>query len=262
MVIKGIRIEKAARDKEWGFTEASSARFHRGSGTGILICHGFGGTPSNMLPLYERAVEMGFTVSMPLLDGHAKTLGEMAKTGHEAWRRNVDEAYSALVSSGCERIFLCGLSMGALLMADLAERRSSKGVDGVMLICPPVKMKPYIKFTEFIAPIAPYMLTADDFDRSPEGTEVYMGVASKKLKDISFLAREVKRGAARLASPVMLVEAGNDNRVDPDSYRILKKLIPQAEYTLIKGAAHGIPYCPKKHELCDIFEEYFSKLDR
>ena len=151
--------------------------------------------------------------------------------------------------------------MGALLMADLAERRSSKGVDGVMLICPPVKMKPYLKFTEFIAPVAPYMLTADNFDRSPEGTELYMGVAAKKLKDISFLSREVKRGAARLTSPVMLVEAGDDNRVDPDSYRILKKLIPQAEYTLIKGAAHGIPYCPKKRELCDIFERYFKGLE-
>lgn len=261
MKLMGVRIERSARDKEWGFTEASFPRFHRGGETGVLICHGFGGTPSNMLCLYERAVEMGYTAALPLLKGHAETLGEMEKADREDWRKDVDKAYDSLVSAGCKRIFLCGLSMGALLMADLAERRASSGVSGVMLICPPVKMKGYLKLFEALAPIAPYALTADGFDRGPDGTEIYMGVASKKLKEISRLSKAVRKGAARLTCPVLLVEAEEDNRVDPASYRILEKLLPQAEHRIIKAAPHGIPYSPQKAELCDIFEEYFKGIE-
>ncbi|MBQ1520818.1 MAG: hypothetical protein IIZ56_05000, partial [Clostridia bacterium] len=64
----GLNISRSARDKDWHFTEAALPRFSGGSnGAGVLICHGFGGSPANMRCLYEKAVEMGFTAIVPLL---------------------------------------------------------------------------------------------------------------------------------------------------------------------------------------------------
>lgn len=258
MKIHGLNITREARDKEWGFTQASLPRYHKGeSDIGMLICHGFGGSPANMRCLYEKAVQMGYCVSMPLLTGHAKTFADMEKATWRDWRRDADNALQRLYDFGCSRIFLCGLSMGALLMADLAERQAGlESVDALMLICPPVKMKRYLNVSAFFAPLIPYVLTAEGFDGDPD-KEMYYGMVSKKLNDIKRLSDAVRRHAGGISCPTLLVEAENDNRVDPDSYSILGARIPQAKLIIVREAPHGIPYSPKAGELQNIFEGFF-----
>ena len=255
MKLFGISFDKTAADKNWGFTEASAPRFSRGSDCGVLICHGFGGTPDNMRCLYDRAVELGYTVEMPLLKGHATTLRDLERATAADWIRDADDALWRLRTSGCKKILLVGLSMGALLMAELAAKNAGlKQIVGVMLICPPVKMQRYLRFTASIAPAAPFLLTADSFEHT--GTELYCGTASKKLRDIESLGKLVKKDAELISAPTLLVEAENDNRVDPVSFEILEARIPDRRYVLIREAPHGIPYSPKKDELTDLFEEF------
>ena len=250
---------KKARDKEWGFTEASLTRFHKGNAVGVLICHGFGCTPTTMDCLYERAVSMGFTAVMPLLTGHAKTFYDLEKSGFEDWRRDVREAYARLISSGCERIILCGLSLGALLMAELAaELSDDPRIKGAFLICPPVKMKGYLNVCADLAWLIPYVQTADGF-KSPE-FEMYFGMATRKLNDIRKMARLVKKGAERISCPVTLIEAGEDSRVNRKSYYILTSRIPKATHTLLPGAPHGIPYSAYSEKLANIFEGFLATL--
>ena len=256
----GIRIDKTAKDKEWGFTAASRPRFIAGSDVGALICHGFGGTPANMRCLIDAAAELGLTAAAPLLSGHAATMGDMQKHGWLDWRDDVDSAYDKLVSSGCREIYLCGLSMGALLMADLAARRCAEGrIKGVVMICPPVKMKAYLNFSaRALWPFAPYVLTADSFRPDPDA-EMYYGMATKKLNDIIGLSTAVKKHAAEITVPVTLIEAGRDNRVDPVSYRILQKKLADCEHTVIEDAPHGIPYSAEADKLVEIFKEYLAR---
>ncbi|MBO4849062.1 MAG: alpha/beta fold hydrolase [Clostridia bacterium] len=260
MKLFGSTIDKAAAGKQWGFTALSDPRFHdAGSETGVLICHGFGGTPANMLCLYEKAVEMGFSAAVPLLTGHAATLGALDSASLADWRGDVDAALDELVSSGCSRIFLCGLSMGALLMADLAERTADSGaVCGMTLICPPVKMKGYLNTLRTLSPLMPFVLTADSFEGT--GTEIYCGTAARKLKDLDRLSKDVCRGLDRITAPTLLIEAENDNRVAPVSYDILTSRLPSAEYQLIHGAPHGIPYSDKRDELTALFAAYLKRI--
>ncbi len=260
MKLFGAEITKKARDIEWGFSEASLARYSAGkNGCGVLICHGFGGTPANMLPLYERAVSLGCSAALPLLKGHAETLGKMELCGRGDWRADVDAALEKLVEEGCDRIFLCGLSMGALLMADLAERKAGLGlIDGLMMISPPIKMKKYLNACSFFAPVIPYVLTADKLSDDPVH-QLYPGTATKKLKEIGLLSRDVRHHAASLKLPVTIVQAGRDDRVDPVSYKILKDRVPGAVFRIIPEAPHGIPYSPFADELCDIFEEFLKQ---
>lgn len=254
-----VRFGKNARDKEWDFTEASLPRFFDGSDTGVLVCHGFGCTPSTMRCLYDRAVGMGLTASLPLLSGHGKTFGELEKATFEDWRRDAEEAYARLESAGAKKIILCGLSLGALLMADLAAKREGDGkLAGVFLICPPIKMKGYLNFCSDIAPLIPYVQTADGF--KTEGTELYYGMATRKLRDIRSMAKLALEGAEKIKAPVMLIEAGNDNRVDPKSYGIMMKKIPAVRHIVIDGAPHGIPYSDYAPKLCDIFEGFLTTI--
>lgn len=255
MKIAGMRFEKSAAVKEWGFTSASLPRSLCGNGCGVLICHGFGGTPDNMSCLFDEAAALGYSAVMPLLSGHASTLGKLNSASADKWRGDVDAAYGELLEMGCEKILLCGLSMGALLMTELAAKKSGSGkVCGAMIVCPPVRMKGYLRFTEFISPIAPYILTAVSFENA--GTEIYCGTATRKLRDISKLGKAALSVSDRIDAPVMLVEAGRDNRVDPVSFKLLESRMPNCRRELIPDAPHGIPYSPQKDELCRLFRRF------
>jgi len=262
MKVFGLTISKSVKDKDWGFTDAALPRFSKGkTGVGVLICHGFGGSPANMRCLYDRAVAMGHTVSLPLLTGHAKTMADYAEADYTIWRKDVDEALKQLTDAGCERIILCGLSMGALLMADLAERNAGlELIDGLIMMCPPIKFKTYLRVSSFFAPLIPYVLTKDEFPPGPE-MEMYWGMATRKLADIMKLSSAVLHHAASLDMPVLLLEAGEDNRVDPASFDILRERIPNAEYVFVEGAPHGITYSPYAERACDEFTEFFKKLN-
>lgn len=258
MKLFGILIEKSARDKEWGFTRASSPRYIKGSDTGVLICHGFGGSPANMRCLADAAQKQGLTVALPLLKGHASTLGAMAKAGRADWLADAEAAYGYLVENGCRRIYLCGLSMGALLMAELAAKHENDSrIAGVMLICPPLKMRGYLVLSAHICHVAPYALTADGFNGNPD-MEMYYGMASRKLWDIIKLAHAVKKDAHRIKAPVTLIEAGKDNRVHPSTYRILERELGMKGHIILKDAPHGVPYSPQSRELTELFTEFLN----
>lgn len=257
MKLLGANITRKARDKQWGFTEASFPRAHKGNDRGVLICHGLGGSPANMRCLYDAAVMMGYSAVMPLLSGHAGTLGTMAEHGYKDWQKDVDEALKKLLDMGSNRICLCGLSMGALLMADLAARNCGDSrIDSLMLICPAVKFRGYLNTTRRLAALMPFVQTADSFEHT--GTEIYCGTASHKLNDVMKLSRLVLKEADSITQRMLIVEAGDDNRVDPETYRMLSKLFPNSEHVFIGDAPHGITYSPKAEEVTEVFRDFLA----
>lgn len=93
------------------------------SGIGVLVVHGFTGTPFEMRLLGESLHQAGHTVYGPRLAGHAENLPALGGTTYQDWVRSVDEAYT-LLASRVDRVCVCGLSLGGLLTLDLAARRS------------------------------------------------------------------------------------------------------------------------------------------
>ena len=43
---------------------------HEGGEVGVLLCHGFTGSPQSLRPWAEYLAERGLTVALPLLPGH------------------------------------------------------------------------------------------------------------------------------------------------------------------------------------------------
>ena len=93
-----------------------------GGSTGVLVVHGFTGTPHSMRPIAEALAGHGHSVELPLLPGHGTTVEDMIKTGFDDWSSHVDQVYVELASR-TDRVVVVGLSMGGTLTLWLASRR-------------------------------------------------------------------------------------------------------------------------------------------
>jgi carboxylesterase len=88
--------------------------------TGVLISHGFTGTPQSMRPWAEHLAAQGYSVRLPLLPGHGTTWQEMNGTTWTDWYAEIRRGYEELAER-CDTVFACGLSMGGTLVTRLAE---------------------------------------------------------------------------------------------------------------------------------------------
>src|SRR2546429_3210576 len=84
---------------------------HSGGPVGVLLCHGFTGTPQSLRGWADYLAGQGLTVSLPLLPGHGTSWQDMTKTGGDDWVAAVDAAFGTLASP-CEQGFVFGFFMG------------------------------------------------------------------------------------------------------------------------------------------------------
>ena len=93
--------------------------FLQGGKHGVILTHGFTGTPAEMLLLGRYLHAQGYTVLGIRLAGHGTTPEALARTGREEWYDSVCDGYS-LLAGCCDKISLVGQSMGGLLTLKLA----------------------------------------------------------------------------------------------------------------------------------------------
>jgi carboxylesterase len=108
---------------------------HDGGTLGVLVLHGFTGSPQSLRPQAEALTEAGFTVELPLWPGHGTAVEDMIPTRWSDWSEAAEAAYAEL-RGRCEAVALVGLSMGGTLACWLAEHHSE--VRGLVLVNPMV----------------------------------------------------------------------------------------------------------------------------
>ena len=87
---------------------------------GILLLHGFLGSPFELKYLSERISDAGFSVYVPRYPGHGTTIEDMTSTGARDWFHAAREAYLEM-KSRCGEVYVAGLSMGSLFAVMLAS---------------------------------------------------------------------------------------------------------------------------------------------
>lgn len=89
---------------------------------GVVLVHGFTGTPFEVRYLGEQLARAGFSVRAPLLPGHGTSLDDLDRTTWRDWSAAVDRAIDAM-SERCARVAVVGQSLGGLLVLEAASRR-------------------------------------------------------------------------------------------------------------------------------------------
>jgi carboxylesterase len=115
------------------YNSSSESDFqNRKNHIGILLLHGLTGMPSEMRPVEKHFRQLGYIVSAPVLAGHGSTNDDLLNCKWQDWLSGVLQARDELLAQ-CEKIIICGLSMGASLATLIAN---DERVIGLILLSP------------------------------------------------------------------------------------------------------------------------------
>ncbi|MFF2849487.1 alpha/beta hydrolase [Streptomyces sp. NPDC058001] len=198
---------------------------HEGGEVGVLLCHGFTGSPQSLRPWAEYLAERGLTVSLPLLPGHGTRWEDMQVTGWQDWYAEVDRELSAL-RERCAEVFVFGLSMGGALTLRLAARHGD-AIRGIVVVNPAIKAHGLAART---LPVARYLVPSTKglvSDIAKEGAEEvgYHRVPLHAAYSLSRFFGVVDAELPQVTQPMLLLHSTRDHVVPPaDSARILGRV--------------------------------------
>jgi carboxylesterase len=254
---------------------------------GILILHGFTGSPAEMRPLGFALNRAGYTVDGPLQPRHGELPARLRGARYREW---IDTALDGLERlNGCDHIFLAGLSMGGLVSLYLAGLAS--GVDegfpaarlkplsklrGILALATPARVKdPRARIVRFAKHVIPYFTPKVDFDnpktqawlqeQAPPGARIDFAdpVARKRLSDAARIPLDaidqlirlndrVIRLLPRVNAPALFMQGRLDTTVTADSAERLRRLAgsPEATAEWFERSGHVLTTDVEKDAVC------------
>jgi carboxylesterase len=188
---------------------------------GVLVLHGFTGSPDSMRGMADAFAGAGFAVELPLLPGHGTSVDDLAGTGWADWSATAEAAYLDLATR-VDRVVVAGLSMGSSLGVWLATRHAE--ITGIVCV------NPAVRIPEPLAEAARRLLeTGTDRVPSiggdvadPAGREkAYEATPLRSLLSLAEAAAELDGDLVKVTCPVLIMTSPQDHVVDPGDSDIL-----------------------------------------
>ena len=195
----------------------------KGNSRGVLLIHGFTGSPAEMRLLGERLHKQGFTVLAIRLPGHGTHVHDMEPTHWHHWYAAAVDG-RILLSALCEEINVVGLSMGGLLALKLAAEHSVHSVSAlstpVFLTNRKIPLLPlYRIFCKFV------QKKQRDYDIEPKLFIGYDSTPLSSLASLLELIQLVRRDVCHVKCPTLLIQSRREHTVRPESASLLYELL-------------------------------------
>jgi len=207
--------------------------YHDGSDVGVLISHGFSGSPRSVKPWGKNLAERGYTVSVPRLPGHGTSWQEMNKTRWEDWYGQIEREYAKLREK-CSDVFVMGLSMGGSLAIRLAEEQSD--VAGLVIVNPAVHSErpdrfllPYIRH---VVPAFPGI--TNDINKPGMDEGGYTKLPLQAAFSLTQMWDVVKRDISRITQPVMVLRSSEDHVVEASNSQWILDNVASDDLTFVE----------------------------
>ena len=106
---------------------------------GIVLVHGFTGSPAAMRPWAEYLNARGYSVRVPCLPGHGTVPADLNNVHWQEWPAKVKVEISEL-QKHCSQIFVTGLSMGGGTTLNVAAELGDQ-LSGIILVNPMIHVR-------------------------------------------------------------------------------------------------------------------------
>jgi len=192
--------------------------YHGGQGrVGVLLIHGFTGSPKSMRGWAEYLEAEGFRVAVPRLPGHGTTWHELVLTEWPDWYGCVEHELRRL-QQDCDQVFVCGLSMGGSLALLLAERHGAE-IAGVVIVNAVVTTNDKRALAVPVLRRVLPSLAGISNDIAKPGTDEgsYARTPLQPFYSMTKMWREIRDHLDRVDQPLLIFRSVVDHVVDPSS---------------------------------------------
>lgn len=188
-----------------------------GGPLGVLLSHGFTGSPVSMRPWAEHLAARGHTVRAPRLPGHGTTWQELNTLRWDDWYGELSGALDELTSR-CERVTVAGLSMGGALALRLAELRPDD-VAAVVVVNPAVASTRFdVKLVPALKWVVPSMPGIANDIKKPGADETgYDRTPLKALDSMLSAWKHLRADLPKIQAPLLYFRSTEDHVVDEAS---------------------------------------------
>jgi carboxylesterase len=208
--------------------------FDLGQGdVGVLLIHGFTGSPQGMRGLGEHLAAAGLRVMGVRLPGHATTWEDLGTKTSEDWAGAVELAFDTLRSES-EEVFVVGLSFGAALGLELATRRSDE-IAGLVSLAGFVSTKDPLRF---LAPVLQKVVRSvrgvgNDICDENVREICYERVPTTATVSMLRFVRKVRSQLSGVHCPVLVIHSRNDHTATPHNAELIHDGIGSTDKQLV-----------------------------
>ena len=192
-----------------------------GQRVGVLLSHGFTGSPASMVPWAHYLHEQGYGVSVPRLPGHGTRWQDMQRTTWADWYDEITRAFEKLRADH-DKVVVAGLSMGGALALRLAADRGRE-VEGLILVNPAVNIDRWdVKLLPVLKHVVPAMPgVANDIKKPGVDEHGYSRTPLKAAHSMLQGYKALCSDLPKVTCPVLFFRSVEDHVVDPSSSRII-----------------------------------------
>ena len=218
---------------------AEAFRFDGGH-VGVLLCHGFTGSPQSLRPWGEQLAAAGLRVQCPRLPGHGPRWQELNLTRWQDWYAEIAHSFDDLVGR-CDQVFVMGLSMGGTLALRLAERRPDE-VAGLVLVNPSVLSKnralALLPVLKWVVPSRPGV--GNDIKREGVTELAYDRTPLRAAHSLAHLWKLVRDDLSAVVAPLLIFRSIDDHIVEPENSEVVLAGVSseQKEERLLRHSYH------------------------
>jgi carboxylesterase len=202
---------------------------HDGGSIGVVLCHGFTGSPASMRPWAEFLAAAGLSVRLPRLAGHGTRWQDLALTRWLDWYATIDDAFSDL-RARCDKVFVTGLSMGGTLALRLAEERGPD-LAGLVLVNPSLmSLRPSFRALPVLARVVPSVRgIANDVAKPGVVERGYDRVPLRALRSLTDLWTTTRADLAKVDQPLLVFRSLVDHVVEAENAELLLRSVSSAD---------------------------------
>ena len=211
-----------------------------GGRVGVLLSHGFTGSPASMKPWARDLASRGFAVRVPRLPGHGTHWRDLNRVGWDDWYAELDAELSELRST-CDRVAVCGLSMGGALALRLAELRRDD-VDALVLVNPAIATRNWqlrlLPALKHVVPSTPGI--GNDIKKPGTDESGYQRTPLRALHSLVRTWPAIEADLHYITAPLLMFRSADDHVVDDTSLPLIQHGISStvAEYVTLTDSYH------------------------
>ncbi|WP_110181630.1 alpha/beta hydrolase [Nocardioides solisilvae] len=203
-----------------------------GRSIGVLLSHGFTGSPASVRPWGQALAAHGYAVEVPRLPGHGTSWQELNATTWDDWYGEVERTFDRLRAQH-DAVVVGGLSMGGALTLRLAADRGDQ-VAGLVVVNAAVhttrKDVLALPLLKHVVPSLPGI--ADDIRKPGVREHGYTRTPLRATHSMMTAWKRLRADLGAVTCPLLFLKSEVDHVVDPSSVEIVRRSVSSTDVTV------------------------------